>query len=563
MTQGYFTFVLHSHIPWVLGHGRWPHGTDWLNEAAAECYIPILEQLYMLVDKGHHPQLTIGITPILQEQLRSRHFVTEFEYYLTHKIEAARKDMREFSRTGEKDLMRVAQMWFAYYSRIKMLFQKRFKKDLVAAFRNLQNRNYVEVITSAATHGYLPLLKHDRSLNAQIELGVRVYQKNFGRPPRGVWLPECAYRPPYKWKAPVGHDHTAFQRKGVDEFLSKNHLKYFVIDAHLLRGGKAIGVYLARFKALKNLWKQYQKAIIRAKKDYHKRPQEVYLVASNPNTEPVALLTRDSKTALQVWSGDVGYPGEAYYLDFHKKRFPSGMRYWRVTNPKIDLALKEVYEPSHVEQKIKEHAHHFVSLVKEIARAYYKKHKTCAYICTPFDTELFGHWWFEGPRWLSYVLQYTEQEKDIELATGSAIVEHADPDRIITLPEGSWGEGGYHYIWLNQWTEWTWQRLYEAEDTFYALYDQHKHSRSNTKIAALQQLSRELLLLQASDWQFLISTWSARDYAEHRFSEHYENFRKLASIVKKRRIGWKDRLFLADLEEQDSCFPDVPLSLFK
>ena len=563
MVRGYFTFVLHSHIPWVLGHGRWPHGTDWLNEATAECYIPILEQLHMLMDKGCHPQLTIGITPILQEQLRSRHFAKEFEYYLTHKIEAARKDMREFSRMGEKDFLRVAQMWFAYYSRTKTLFHRRFKKDLIAAFKRLQNKNCIEVITSAATHGYLPLLKHDRSVNAQIELGVRVYEKNFGRPPRGLWLPECAYRPPYTWKAPVGHDHTAVQRKGVDEFLSKNHIKYFVIDAHLLRGGKAIGVYLARFKALKNLWKQYQKTIIKAKKDYRKRPQEVYLVASNPNTEPVALLTRDSKTALQVWSGDVGYPGDAHYLDFHKKRFPSGMRYWRVTDPKIDLALKEVYEPTRVEQKIKEHARHFVSLVKEIAGVYYRKHKTCAYICTPFDTELFGHWWFEGPRWLSYVLQYMEQEKDIKLATGSTIVEQADADRIVTLPEGSWGEGGYHYIWLNRWTEWTWQRVYEAEDTFYVLYDQYRHSRSKTKIAALQQLSRELLLLQASDWQFLISTWSARDYAELRLSKHYENFNKLAAIIRKKRTGWKDRLVIADCEEQDSCFSDMPLSLFK
>lgn len=563
MVRGYFTFVLHSHIPWVLGHGRWPHGTDWLNEATAECYIPILEQLYQLVNKGCNPQLTIGLTPILQEQLQSRHFAKEFEYYLTHKIEAARKDMREFSRTGDKDFMQVAQMWFAHYTRMKLLFHKKFQKKLVTAFKNLQDKNRVEIITSAATHGYLPLLKHDRSVSAQIELGVRVYEKNFRQPPRGIWLPECAYRPPYRWKAPVGHDHTAVHRKGIDEFLSKNHLAYFIIDAHLLRGGKAIGVYLARFKALKNLWQQYRKESVRIKRNYRKQPQEVYLVASNPSVQPVALLTRDPKTALQVWSGEVGYPGDAYYLDFHKKRFPSGLRYWRVTNPKIDLALKKVYEPTHVEQKIKEHARHFVSIVKEIARAYYEKHKTCAYICTPFDTELFGHWWFEGPRWLSYVLQYIEKEKDIALATGSTMVERAEPDRIITLPEGSWGEGGYHYIWLNKWTEWTWRRVYEAEDTFYTLYDQYRHSRSNTKIAALQQLSRELLLLQASDWQFLISTWSARDYAEHRFSKHYENFKKLASIIKKRRIAWKDRLFLADLEEQDSCFSDVPLSLFK
>lgn len=554
--------MLHSHIPWVLNHGRWPHGADWLNEATAECYLPLLEQLFLLKAKKYQPRLTIGITPILQEQLQSRHFVAEFEYYLKHKIKAARSDVREFSRKGEKEFVPVAQMWLAYYRRMRTLFRRRMKHNLISAFRELQDQGAVEIITSAATHGYLPLLKYDRSVNAQVELGVHVYQKNFGEKPRGIWLPECAYRPPYAWKAPVGPDRVSRNRKGIDEILSKNGLKYFVIDAHLLRGGKAIGVYLARFKALKNLWKQYKKTIIRTKKDYHKSPHEIHLVASNPSVEPVAFLTRDPKTALQVWSGDVGYPGDAWYLDFHKKRFPSGLRYWRVTDPKIDLALKRPYEPTHIEEKTKEHARHFVSLIRETARQYYKRHKKCAYICTPFDTELFGHWWFEGPRWLAYVIAYVEKTPDIELATGSKMIDAAEPERIITLPEGSWGEGGFHYIWLNKWTEWTWQRVYEAEDTFYTLYDQYKNSRSNTKIAALQQLGRELLLLQSSDWQFLISTWSARDYAEHRLSRHFANFKRLADILKKKRIGWKDRLFLADLEEQDSCFRDIRLSFF-
>lgn len=562
MVRGYFTFVLHSHIPWVLNHGRWPHGADWLNEATAECYLPILEQLYMLKAKRHQPRLTIGITPILQEQLQSRHFVAEFEYYLQHKIKAAQSDVREFSRKGEKEFVPVAQMWLAYYRRMRTLFNRRMKHNLISAFRKLQDQGTIEIITSAATHGYLPLLKYDRSVNAQIELGVHVYQKNFGKKPLGIWLPECAYRPPYAWKAPVGPDRVSHSRKGIDEILSKNGLEFFVIDEHLLRGGKAIGVYLARFKALKNLWKQYKKTIMRTKKDYHKSPHEIYLVASNPAAEPVAFLTRDPKTALQVWSGDVGYPGDAWYLDFHKKRFPSGLRYWRVTDSKIDLALKRPYEPAYVEEKIKQHAQHFVSLIRETARQYYKRHRKCAYICTPFDTELFGHWWFEGPRWLAHVLANVEETPDIELATGSKMIDAAEPDKIITLPEGSWGEGGFHYIWLNKWTEWTWQRVYEAEDTFYALYDQHKNSRSNTKIAALQQLGRELLLLQSSDWQFLISTWSARDYAEHRLSRHFANFKRLADILNKKRIGWKDRLFLADLEEQDSCFRDLRLSFF-
>ncbi len=563
MIKGYFTFVLHSHLPWVLGHGRWPHGTDWLNEATAECYIPLLNQLFMLREQGYHPHLNIGITPILQEQLKSPSFITEFDYYLKNKIAAAEKDVQEFSKKGQRNFFSVSKMWQDYYSQLYEDFQHKFKKDLIEAFSQLQKQGHIEIMTSAATHGYLPLLKYDRSVNAQIHLGREIYKTNFSQAPQGIWLPECAYRPAYKWTPPVGDRDHSYSRKGIDEFLSQNKIGYFIIDSHLLKGGKAIGVYLARFKALKNLWQHFKKEFIEIKEDFAKSPQEVYLVSSNPTIKPVAILTRDPTTALQVWSGDLGYPGDSGYLDFHKKRFPGGLRYWRVTDQKIDLALKEVYNPDHVEEKIKEHANHFVSLLKKTAQDYYEENKRPALICTPFDTELFGHWWFEGPRWIYYVLQLIEKDNELQSATGTMVLKQFEPDRIISLPEGSWGEGGFHYIWLNKWTEWTWERVYEAEDMFYSLYDTLSRSRDRKVISFLKQLGRELLLLQSSDWQFLISTWSARDYAELRFSRHFDNFKQIARILRSKKIGNNEMNILRGMEEQDSCFKDLDLSIFK
>jgi 1,4-alpha-glucan branching enzyme len=563
MIKGYFTFVLHSHLPWVLGHGRWPHGTDWLNEAIAECYIPLLNKIIQLADEGYHPRLNIGITPILQEQLRSPILINEFEYYLKNKIEAADNDIKEFSKKGQKTFLQIAMMWRDYYLRISEDFKDKFKKDLLKSFSQLQKQGYIEIMTSAATHGYLPLLKNDRSVDAQINLGVQVYKKNFGQAPNGIWLPECAYRPSYKWTPPVGADKTSYNRKGVDEFLSKHNLEYFIIDSHLLKGGKAIGVYLARFKALKNLWQHFEKEFVEIKEDFEKSPYEIYLVSSNFQIKPVAVFSRDPETALQVWSGDSGYPGEAQYLDFHKKKFPGGLRYWCVTDPKIDLALKEIYNPDVVEDRVKTHARHFVSLVKKISTQYYEKKKRPIVICTPFDTELFGHWWFEGPNWLYYVLKFIEQDKEIELATGKTVLENLEHDKIISLPEGSWGEGGFHYIWLNQLNDWTWKRIYEAEDEFYSLYDKFVDSRNEKALRILKQLSRELLLLQSSDWQFLISTLSARDYAELRFRSHFENFKQLARMLKKEKIEPDKINFLKDLEIQDNCFEDLDLSIFK
>ncbi len=563
MIKGYLNFVLHSHIPWVLGHGRWPHGLDWLSEATAECYIPLLNQISRLVKEGYSPHLNIGITPILQEQLQSSDFIHEFEHYLRSKIDAAEHDIREFSRKGKTNLLSIAKMWQDFYTEIYENFTVISKNGLIISLKQLQDQGYIEIMTSAATHGYLPLLKYDRSVNAQIGCGVRTYIKYFGQEAHGVWLPECAYRPSYKWTPPVGNDKTSYDRKSIDELLSKHNIKYFVIDSHLLKGGRAIGVYLARFKALRNLWRHFERESIEIKEDFEKSPYENYLVSSNPHMKPVTIFTRDPATALHVWSGDLGYPGDSQYLDFHKKKFPGGLKYWCVTNQKIDLASKEIYDSDVIENKVQGHARHFTSMIKNIAEDYYKINKRPALICTPFDTELFGHWWFEGPRWLYHVLKYVEEDNEIALITGLAALKELKPNKIISLPEGSWGEGGFHYIWLNQWTNWTWQKVYEAEDQFYELYDKHSSSPDKIKIRILKQLGRELLLLQSSDWQFLISTKSARDYAEYRFSNHFGSFKQLASILEKGKIEKRDRTLLNNLEKQNNCFQNLDLSVFK
>ena len=200
---GSFTFVLHAHLPYVLSHGRWPHGTDWLNEAAAETYIPLLDMLNDLVQEGLSPHMTLGLTPILGEQLSDPAFAEEFRSYLSMKAEAASEDMDHFRRTGERHLADVAQYWKMFYQRISDHFESRYQGHLVQAFRALQDEGHIEIITCAATHGYLPLLGQDTSVQAQIKQGVAAYTRQYGRPPRGIWLPECAYRPRYRWAPPV------------------------------------------------------------------------------------------------------------------------------------------------------------------------------------------------------------------------------------------------------------------------------------------------------------------------------------------------------------------------
>lgn len=568
-TIGFFTFVLHAHLPYVIAHGRWPHGMDWLNEAAAGTYIPLLNVLYDLVDEGISPKLTLGLTPVLCEQLRDGTFITEFEEYVEMKAGAAEEDEAYFSEAGEAPMGRLAAFWSENYRGVLKAFKERYSRDIVGAFSRLQDAGHIEVITSAATHGYFPLLSQDRSIQAQVRQGIRAYERHFGRPPRGMWLPECAYRPGYPWKPPLeGFADKPYPRKGVEEFLAEEGIDYFIVDSHLLRGGEAQGVYMARFEGLRELWGRFETAYQAAPEDVTKSPYEAYLVASNPHTErPVAVFAREPSTGVQVWSGEWGYPGDGNYLDFHKKRFPGGLRYWKVTSAKADMADKELYDPHAVESRVEENASHFTEVLKSLLSRHRAEAGEPGILVAPFDAELFGHWWFEGPRWLYSVLKKVDSDPQLELTTCSLHLERAPAETVVSLPEGSWGEGGFHWIWLNEWTEWTWRLIYEAEEKMAALAESYAPATENTLLKRiLRQAARELLLLQASDWQFLISTWSARDYAELRVRQHAADFSRLAEMAE--ALGRGEALspdelaFLDTCEARDSLFPDIDPGLW-
>jgi 1,4-alpha-glucan branching enzyme len=558
--HGAFTFVLHSHLPYVLSHGRWPHGVDWLNEATAECYIPILRILEELAAAGIAPKLTLGLTPVLCEQLSDPLFAFEFKDYLEAKIETARRNSEEFAQRTDRHLAGLAQMWVKFYRDIASDFVERWNENLVAAFRRLQDADQIEVITCPATHGYLPLLSRDTAVNAQLRQGVTTYRRHFGRDPQGIWLPECAYRPAYGWINPVWPEGPPVARRGIEEFLSYYGIRFFIIDSHMLSGGKAIGVYLARFEGLQRLWDQFQKSQTPEETGQSGRsPYALHWVSSRlPHEHPVAVLTRDPQTGLQVWSGEWGYPGDGNYLDFHKKHFPGGHRYWRVTGAKADLGDKLEYYPEATRSRIHENALHFVSLARQIIRA---EEADYPIICAPYDTELFGHWWFEGPRWLREVIEEFYRESELDLVTGSEYVHATEEAKVVQLPEGSWGEGGFHYIWLNDANRWTWPYVYNAEEQMEAEVVRLGENPDSTIQRLLKQMGRELLLLESSDWQFLISTMSAADYAEMRVLRHARDFEFLYDILKRvaggEPVGDGQWLRVEEIEKRDMLFAEI------
>lgn len=235
---GSFTFMLHSHLPYARQAGMWPHGEEWVHEAISETYVPLLNALYDLREEGVPYRLTIGITPILAEQLADPLIIDHFIGYATERAARAAQDIERFELNSDEPMRNLARFYHHWYGRVLTSFIDRYDRDLLGAFRTLQDEGLIEVATCAATHGYLPLLSRDSSIHAQLHTGVEAYQRHFGRAPQAIWLPECAYRP-----AIVEEDGgQAIRRPGLESFLAEEGLLVFFSETHTVEGGVPVGM---------------------------------------------------------------------------------------------------------------------------------------------------------------------------------------------------------------------------------------------------------------------------------------------------------------------------------
>lgn len=599
---GAFTFVLHSHLPYARLAGRWPHGEEWIHEAASETYIPLLNALYDLKDEGTKFKLTIGITPVLAEQINDETVKDHLDEYLEDKIARAKQDILRFrgdlwdeeisdkptpvDRTeaeegdlppidrkavearisqpkrekpwwvGHEHLEYLATWYRNYYERIKDAFDRRFGRDIIGAFRRLQDDGYIEIITCAATHGYLPLLGTDEAIIGQLKAGISSYERLFGRRPRGIWLPECAYRPAY-------YTESGKVRPGIEYFLARESIKVFFSETHLVTGGAPVGVAageaIGPYGEIKRRYLVPMSSAPRPNIDTTTfEPYFVSDTASGLEADQhsgVSVIGRNDETGQRVWSADWGYPGDFDYREFHRKDGVSGLQYWRVTGARVDLGQKDFYHPDWAEYKVKRHAEDFVALVERILQARWDSGQGYGLIASNYDTELFGHWWFEGVDWLKLVLKGLAESDKVDLTTASEYIEQHPPDEVLHLPEGSWGAGGNHFTWNNIEVNWMWAPIHEAEARLTALAGKYKSQWENDTIReVLNQAARELLLAESSDWPFLVTTGQARNYAIERFSQHMERFRKLADSVDN---GEPNASMASEFNQLDNLFPQI------
>jgi 1,4-alpha-glucan branching enzyme len=565
--QGYLSFTLHAHLPYVVHHGTWPHGLEWLLEAAAETYLPLLRVLGNLERDGIALNANINLSPVLLEQLAHPTFKVEFPAYLKRKILAALEDENYFRMGGEQHFAETAVYWRDFFLQAHQDFEA-LDGDIVKGFRHFNDAGLIEIITCAATHGYMPLLGTDESVVAQVKTGVATHQRHLGRLPRGIWAPECGYRPAGPWQTPVTPEGSAapwpaFSRIGVEQALAESGIEFFFVDTHLIEDSVLFNPYEPNI-AGGPVGAPVAIEVALAESNAYYRPY--YVDGPFARAHPVSAFPRDPRTGVQVWSGDQGYPGDGDYLDFHKKRWPGGHRYWQVTHAKADLALKTPYCPERAAARTRDHAEHFVTVVQEALKGSLSEDNP-PILTSPFDAELFGHWWYEGPLWLEHVARaFAREDSPISLITCGSSLEKHPSSGYLSLEEGSWGKSGTNEVWLNPDTAWTWTHIYPAEAKVREIASGNLWQDGGLGERIAKQLCRELLLLESSDWQFLITTEAAADYATKRFNTHLDQFRSVSAAWDQFAAGGalkpETEARLKEIEERDNIFADINPALW-
>ncbi|HYN37811.1 MAG TPA: 1,4-alpha-glucan branching protein domain-containing protein, partial [Rhodospirillales bacterium] len=522
MARGYLALVLHAHLPFVR-HPEYESFLEetWLFEAITDTYVPLLRVFEGLVADGIPFRMTVSISPPLIAMLRDPFLQ---ERYLAHlgKMEALAD--KEILRThGNPQVLDVARMYRRLLYETREYYVETCGGDLIGAFRRLQDAGVLEIATASATHGFLPILKTQPSaVRAQLQVAGDVYRETFGRQVPGFWLPECGYYP------------------GLEELVAETGGRFFFVDTHAVMNAES-------------------------------KPRFGYLAPLGCG-DGTAAFGRDPATSRLVWSADEGYPGDPWYRDFYRDigfdldfeyirpfildghtRVFTGFKYHRITGRTDDKAL---YDPATARQRANDHAEDFLKRQMQMVERCAPFMDRPPVITALYDAELFGHWWFEGPQWLDYLIRKLVcDQKTVELITpGQYLARHGTPQQ--TRPSASsWGDKGYSSFWLNPGNDWIYRHLHDAAGRMQALARTHAEvARRSLAERALTQAGRSLLLAQASDWPFIMKTGTNVEYAHGRVRDHLARFHTLADDVERDTI---DAERLAALETMDSIFPGL------
>lgn len=525
MTKGYVSVVLHTHLPFT----RHPDANDaleerWLFEAMHECYLPLIEIYDNLLKDKVNFKITMSITPPIMTMLEDEYLNNRFLEHLKSLIKLSEQEI--IRNKAHKELLELGHF---YLNRFKnqLRIYKSYDNNLMNAFRKFDRLGCLEIITCSATHAFLPLfVTHPESIKAQLITGIQTYYNCLGHYPAGIWLPECAYY------------------YNLDPMLRDLGIKYFISE---------------------------NKAVLNASP----RPQYgSYTPISTPSG--VCAFPRDLESSQQVWSNIMGYPGDYNYREFYKDigyelpmdyiepyinkdgiRIDTGIKYHRITGKTDD---KHLYNRYNAVCTAKNHGEHFAySRNEQINNLAPHMDRPPIIIC-PYDTELFGHWWFEGPEFLdAFIRRSALEDNSYTLATPLQYLKENPKVQVSTPSPSSWGADSDYSVWLNDLTHWIYKDLHSCQDAMVRLATDYSEVNELQK-RVLNQAARELMLAESSDWPFIISHHTTVAYAIGRVNKHISNFNKLYEMITLNKI---DEVWLKGLEDINNIFPEIDYKIYK
>ncbi|PYK47039.1 MAG: DUF1957 domain-containing protein [Verrucomicrobia bacterium] len=494
---GSLALVLHAHLPFVRHpEHEFFHEENWLFEAISESYVPLLQMMQRLLRRGVRFKITLSISPTLCAMLSDPLLRDRYSRHLDLQGALAERECER--NRAEKNLLSLSEFYREFFAETRRTFVEEWDCDLLGVFRQLRGTGAVEIIAGAATHAILPILQ---------------------RSPDGFWLPECAYF------------------SGIAKSLQAENIRWFIVDAHAL-----------------------EQALPPARRGTF----APCFTKAGP-----AAFARDIQASRQVWSAQQGYPGDPAYRDFYRdlgfdlpaeelapllRNNFTGIKYHRVTGRDV---AKQIYDRVAAEEMARRYAHHFVErCVAELQGL--QADDWNPIMTVPFDAELFGHWWFEGPIFLEHVILAAAENK-LPLTTPSEFLEQNATQQVTKPATSSWGDQGFLDVWLDRKCGWIYPHLFTANNRMTTLAKSRGRKATADDDRVLRQLARELLLAQSSDWAFLIRNGTAKDYATKRVTDHLSRFQKLAEQFEKKNI---DTEFLAQCEESDNLFPHLNWRVF-
>ncbi len=524
-TKGYLSLVLHAHLPYVR-HPECDYMLEenWFYEAMTECYLPLLAIFDNLVSDGVPFKITMSLTPTLCSMMTDGLLQERYQKRLKNLIELTEK---ELNRTQNTEFHSTAEMYLSRFTLCRDLFNNVYGADVTKGFKKLQDLGFLEIITCGATHGYLPNMQvNPNAVRAQILTAVKSYQRFFDRNPPGIWLPECGYYP------------------GVEKFVDEAGIGYFFLETH---------------------------GILHA----DPRPEYgVYAPVICKGTK-VAAFGRDVESSKSVWSAQEGYPGHPSYRDFYRDigfdldmdyigpyidpigtRTSTSIKYHKVTGQGNE---KQPYNRDEGIRTAALHAGNFMfnrqKQVEHLSSMMDRK----PIIVAPYDAELFGHWWYEGPEWLNFLIRKIAFEQDtISLATPSDYLKIYPSNQHCQPAFSSWGEGGYSEVWLQECNSWIYRHLHRMEERMIDCARKFPDPDQNLK-RVLNQMARELLLAESSDWAFIMKTGTMVQYAQRRTKEHIANFLRLYEDLQNNIYDFD---FISLLESHNNIFPEIDYRVY-